>query len=184
MANENLISSADKGGLALIKGSYEEMLQQSSELLDNVNPEDCLIIDASEVFSIININQYEEAPPLDNVFAPVTAFQLKEFVEKDLENMVINMDCKLILVSSMRNLFFDPNINEEEYSKIFSEILTNLRKIAAEHGVFVVTLDFIETFDNSRDATLTNLLEISSDWVIRPNNSSEVSLFGVEKCVV
>ena len=54
MANENLINSADKGGVALIKGPYEEILQQSSALLENINPEDCLIIDASETFSIVS----------------------------------------------------------------------------------------------------------------------------------
>ena len=158
MANETI--SQIGGGVSLVVAPYERIKELPfSELAG-----DTLIIDAAEL--IRNASK--------NVRYPVTAFQLKRYVDEELEEELSHFGYEKILFIGVRRLFFDPNIREGEYLDLLSEIISRVRELSLSGGVEVLFIDFEERYEIERDIEISELLSSAVDVIFNSQASAKV----------
>ncbi len=150
------ISEGSANGVMLVRGPYDKV---TLEALQFASDPMCAIIDAADVFN--PLNTVGSDPNI--VAAPVTAFQLKKFVDEELSK---HKDCSVLVVLSLKNLFFDSNMLEEEYLSVFSEIVSKIRRFSKRECVSVVNFEFAEQFEHARNEDLDKMLEIGADWIV------------------
>ncbi len=156
------------GGVMLIKGPYDKIVAEALRFSEET---DCSIIDAADILNPLNACGNEP----NIVSAPVTAFQLKRFVDNELKNY---KNSQALVILSLKNLFFDSNIKEDEYLSMFNEIISKIREFSEKNSVSVVNFEFSEQFEHPRDEDLTKMLEISADWLVKLAPEIKVSTDG------
>ncbi len=168
MARRNHLSVAPN--VALIRGCYKDVVEQMLRTLAN-SKEGVLVIDAADVVNEATIKKY--APELSlfdlDLVRPVSAFQLKWFVEEELARWIKYKGVETVVIFGMKPLLFDQNVLDSECVRVLQDVLQGVRRVTQQEGSQVVTLTFSERFDNSRDAKLTEALESSVDFVFDLN---------------
>ena len=163
--------------VALINGPYRDIVEQSLRAL--VGAENTLVIDAADVVNETSIKKY--APELSlfdmNLVKPVTAFQLKWFVDEELSKWMDD-GIETVVIFGLKPLFFDQNVLSCEYLELFRRVTADMKKITSELNRQVITLTFSEQFDCIRDSVLTSELESFADLVF---NLSELEVCAVRK---
>jgi len=174
MKTETIVRPAVQGGVALVKGDRKTLIQNAlrlaGKLLENHN---VLFVDGENVFNRHYLTEYlglkpEEIRPLMNLFVefPKDVDEFRHLVYDELEKDVETEDVKMLILSSIKTLFFTPDMNDEDAAVSFDQSMAWLKRMTEKHNLITLVLDFPEEY-NERDSVLSKLLELNSSvgWV-------------------
>lgn len=155
--------------VALIKGKYKDVMDKTLDTL--ADSKDTLIIDAADIFNDFTLSKYGLSDPIRNslIFSPITAFQLKRFVDEELSELLAGSGAKTVAILGLKPLFFDPNITDYEYKSLFSSLIYNLKKVTFNIGAELLILTFDEEYNSERNSVLSESLISTADVVFNLN---------------
>jgi hypothetical protein len=162
-----------QGGVALVKGERKPLIQRTlrlaGKLIENHN---VLFVDGENVFNRHYLTEYldlkpEEVTPLMELFVefPQDVGSFRHLIYDELEKDVVSDGVGVIILSSIKSLFFTPDMNDEDAAVSLDQAMAWLKRMTEKHNLITLVLDFPEEY-NERDAVLSKLLELNSsvEW--------------------
>lgn len=162
-----------QGGVALVKGERKPLIQRTlrlaGKLIENHN---VLFVDGENVFNRHYLTEYldlkpEEVAPLMELFVefPQDVESFRHLIYDELEKDVVSDGVGVIILSSIKSLFFTPDMNDEDAAVSLDQAMAWLKRMTEKHNLITLVLDFPEEY-SERDPVLSKLLELNSsvEW--------------------
>ena len=167
------VTQVTQGGVALVKGERKPLIQRAlrlaGKLIENHN---VLFVDGENVFNRHYLTEYlglkpEEIKPLMNLFVefPQDVDSFRHLIYDELEKDVESEDIKMLILSSIKSLFFTLDMNDEEAAVSLDQSMAWLKRLTEKHNLVTLVLDFPEDYSD-RDVIFSRLMELNSsvEW--------------------
>jgi predicted ATP-dependent serine protease len=105
-----------------------------------------LYIDCANTFTAESITRFAQLNHMNTAtarqrilnFRAFTAYQLTTLVMDKLEEKIVSVKAKLVVLSDIAGLFMDNNISKEETQRAYSQIVSYLSYLAKKHQIIVI----------------------------------------------